>query len=94
MLEQLQAVFIHSTKQIKLRFRYFLPNRQLKILELLLNIQFIQSHQLTVYDFLTSIMTQLLSPIILMQLIFIQESILYLIQVLFILLFFDLQLKQ
>nr|YP_009394125.1 hypothetical protein [Rhodomela confervoides]ARW62687.1 hypothetical protein [Rhodomela confervoides] len=67
MFEPLIKVFIHPTRQIKLRFRYKLPNLQVKVLIFFLQMKFIQPNQLTSYDFLYSIMEELLKPFLLIQ---------------------------
>jgi hypothetical protein len=65
--DQLKNIYIYPTRLIKLRFRYRIQNSQTKVLSFSLNIKYIQSGQLTVYDFIDSIMEELLSPFLLLQ---------------------------
>nr|YP_009395115.1 hypothetical protein [Bryothamnion seaforthii]ARW63883.1 hypothetical protein [Bryothamnion seaforthii] len=67
MFEQLKHVFVYPTILIKLRFCYKMPNLQVKVLNYLLNTKFIQSKQLSVYDFLISFMEDILTPLLLLQ---------------------------
>lgn len=66
-LNQLKNIYIQPTRLIKLRFRYRIANSQVKVLCFTLNIKYVQAGQLNVYDFIESIMEDVLSSFILLQ---------------------------
>nr|ARW60714.1 hypothetical protein [Polysiphonia sp.] len=58
-------MFLLSAKYIKLKFRYKLTTSQVKVINFLLCVKYLQTKQVSVYDFLNSFIEQFSTPLLL-----------------------------